>query len=113
MTYEPNPVQHAVLENRSAGQVALHIHYTRPHSPQTFGLFLGNLAAFMQGSDGILMQTEISQGGEVICLVPVVPTNEVRHFKAAATELGYNGPLDFIQEGDCSSVINSPSPSWH
>lgn len=115
MTFEPNPVHHVALENRSAGQVALHIHFKRRHDRMTLGLFFGQLAVYMQGDDGIQMQPEIHPGGQIICLIPIQITGEERHFYAASRAVGYeppNGVIPFMNEGSCSP-ITSPSFSRH
>ena len=107
MTYDPNQVHHAALENRGAGQLALHIHFERPHTPMSMGLFLGDLAMFMQGPDGIIMVPELHNNGTVVCLVPIEPTNEVRYFEAVSRCVRYvppTGELPFMQKGNCLPV---------
>lgn len=107
MTYDPNHVHHAALENRGAGQLALHLHFQRAHDRMSLGLFLGDLATFMQGQDGILMLPEFHHDGAVISLVPQQPTSEIRYFEAASRQLGYDPPdgeLPFIQAGSCLPI---------
>jgi len=114
MTFTPNPVQHAALENRSAGIVVLHVHFERPHDHMSLGLVFGQIATFMQGEDGLLMNLEIHPGGEIISLIPIEAIGEERHFQAATRALDYEPPggkLPFIQEGSCQPITN-PSQSW-
>ncbi len=115
MTYDHNHVHHAALENRGAGQLALHLHFQRPHDRMTLGQFFGDLAAFMQGQDGILMRPEFHKDGAVISLVPLQPTSEIRYFEAASRHLGFEPPkgeLPFMQEGSCFP-INGTSRMEH
>lgn len=107
MTYVPNTVQHAALESRGAGQLALHLHFERPHDRMSLGFFLGQLATYLQGQDGVFLLPEIHSGGEVISLVPNQPIAEVRHFETISRELGYDPPsgeLSFIQRGSCLPI---------
>lgn len=102
-----NRVRHAALESRGAGIVALHLHYERPHDRETLGRFYCDFGNFIAGPNGIPMQAEIGQDGQIICLVPLKPTEEEEPFKAASTELGYpppDGVLPFIQEGSCHPI---------
>jgi hypothetical protein len=115
VTYDHNHVHHAALENRGAGQLALHLHFQRPHDRMTLGQFFGDLAAFMQGQDGILMRPEFHKDGAVISLVPLQPTSEIRYFEAASRHLGFEPPkgeLPFMQEGSCFP-INGTSRMEH
>lgn len=110
MTYDHNKVHHAALEHRGAGQLALHLHFQRPHDRMSLGLFFGDMAAYMQGPDAILMLPEFHKDGTVISLVPTQPTDEVRHFETASRKLGYDPPdgeLPFMQEGSCAPITGA------
>lgn len=99
MTYDPNQVQCVALEERAAGHMAIRLRFIRPHTPTTYGLFLGQLANGVQSDDGILVNAEVHKNGQEVCLVPVTPTREHRHFKALAESVGYSGPIRFAKAG--------------
>lgn len=110
-TYDPNQVQAVALEERAAGHQVICFHFGQPHTPTTFGLFLGQIANGVQSDDGILVGTEIRDDGRTVCLVPFTPTIEYRHFKALAESVGYSGDIRFVGEGTMS--ITESASRWH
>ena len=108
-------VRHGALESRGAGITALHLHFDRRHTKLTLARFYRDLGIFMASPDGIPMQTEIRQKGEIICLVPLEPDGYEQPLKKASIHLGYTPPdgvLPFIQEGSCHP-IDLPSTERH
>ncbi len=103
MSQNLNKVGLAGLVRRN-GQVALHLHFERPHDGPSLGVFFREFGDFTLARPEDPMQPVIESDRSVITLVPLQPTEDLQLFTDASSHLGYDGPLHFIDSDDCEPI---------